>query len=766
MTTWKVSLFVLCTLILISTAGIAGADEVNAEVNGTDATPPESIINLEETSVGLNWITWTWENPYDIDFSHVMVYIDGAFATNTSDGFYNSTDLTERVHTISTKTVDTAGNINPTWVNDSASTATVNVEFVGSFGGPISDVAVSGDYAYIGQGKNLVVLDMTNVSKPSEVGRLIIPSVVTGVAIAGNYAYVTAGGSIYFDSSLDSNAGLFIVDITDPSTLKFTGNYYIGDSGDSVNDVAIAGNYAYIASGENGLIILDIANSSTPTFAGSYDTAGYAWNVAVVSNYAYIATLEHGLAIVDISDPSEPTLAGGYDTARYVRGVAISGNYAYITGSNDLIIIDITDPSAPTLAGSYNTAGDGYGVAISGNYAYVTLFYSSDYENYSEEYAGFDIMDISNSSSPRLVSRYVTPTGFLSDIIISDNYAYVTAGYIYNYTFLEGTIGLFIVDISNSSTLKLMGRYDAADWAMDVEISDNYAYIADINNDLFIVDVTNPYSPKFISSYATAGPVCEVTVSGNYAYVAAGYGGFVIVDISDPYLPILAGSYACVASDLAIADNYAYIVSDESGLVILDITNPSALKFVGSYDTSDAESVVVLGNYAYVADYWKGLMILDITDPSSPSLVGGYNTAGYAHKVAIEGHYAYIAADEQGLVIVDISDPSSPTRVSNYDTGGEAYDVVVSGNYAYIADSDLVILDISSPLSPTLAGSYDTAGSAWNVAVAGNYAYVADWANGLVIMKVEKTAEKTAGLGLLLALSAIGGVLLLLRRMK
>ncbi|HML26061.1 MAG TPA: PGF-pre-PGF domain-containing protein, partial [Methanomethylovorans sp.] len=56
-------------------------------------TPPASIINLKETGTGQNWIRWTWANPTDADFSHVMVYLDNVFITNTSDGFYNASGL-------------------------------------------------------------------------------------------------------------------------------------------------------------------------------------------------------------------------------------------------------------------------------------------------------------------------------------------------------------------------------------------------------------------------------------------------------------------------------------------------------------------------------------------------------------------------------------------------------------------------------------------------------------------------------------------------
>jgi len=85
-----------------------------------DSTPPAPISNLSVsvTSFGpyLNKINWTWDNPSDSDFSHCMIYIDGVFVTNTTYNFFTST--TDRGNiTISIRTVDTSGNVNPEWVN-------------------------------------------------------------------------------------------------------------------------------------------------------------------------------------------------------------------------------------------------------------------------------------------------------------------------------------------------------------------------------------------------------------------------------------------------------------------------------------------------------------------------------------------------------------------------------------------------------------------------------------------------------------------------
>ncbi len=88
-----------------------------------DTVPPSSVTHLNESSVGIDWIRWTWTNPKDIDFQHVMVYFNGEFVTNTSDVFYNAIGLAEgTTHTIMIQTVDTSGNINSRPVSDSATT--------------------------------------------------------------------------------------------------------------------------------------------------------------------------------------------------------------------------------------------------------------------------------------------------------------------------------------------------------------------------------------------------------------------------------------------------------------------------------------------------------------------------------------------------------------------------------------------------------------------------------------------------------------------
>ncbi len=121
-----------------------------------DITPPTSITNLSNMSFAQNYINWTWTDPADPDFTNVSVWIDAVFKANISKGtqFYNATGFApDSDHTISTRTIDTNGNVNQTWVNHTArtsSSATANFEnwqyyrdiTINNTGGPLTDYQV------------------------------------------------------------------------------------------------------------------------------------------------------------------------------------------------------------------------------------------------------------------------------------------------------------------------------------------------------------------------------------------------------------------------------------------------------------------------------------------------------------------------------------------------------------------------------------------------------------------------------------------------
>ena len=116
-----------------ATLGTWNVSAIASNPNGTDmqtwwwtvkdVTPLASISNLHNTTYAPIYINWSWTNPADGDFNHTMVYINGLWEENVSSllNYYNATGLSPNTNnTISTRTVDTSGDVNQTWVNHSA----------------------------------------------------------------------------------------------------------------------------------------------------------------------------------------------------------------------------------------------------------------------------------------------------------------------------------------------------------------------------------------------------------------------------------------------------------------------------------------------------------------------------------------------------------------------------------------------------------------------------------------------------------------------
>jgi PKD repeat protein len=108
------------TIYANQTGFIDDSESLSFEV--LDTAPPASITNITNTT-GTTWINWTWNNPGDPDFDFTLIYLNGMWKTATSNNYYLAEGLNASTeYEIETRTVDTEGNINATWVNQTAKT--------------------------------------------------------------------------------------------------------------------------------------------------------------------------------------------------------------------------------------------------------------------------------------------------------------------------------------------------------------------------------------------------------------------------------------------------------------------------------------------------------------------------------------------------------------------------------------------------------------------------------------------------------------------
>lgn len=230
------------------------------------------------------------------------------------------------------------------------------------------DVAVAGSYAYVADwGGRLQVVDVSNPASPTTAGFVEIPlgHLTRGVAVAGSYAY-TAGGA----------PSLAVIDVSDPTTPTIVGG--LGPI-ISAYRVALAGSYACVLGfvPPVTLTVIDVSNPTTPTVVGSVEVAeGIA--ITVAGSYAYVAAGSNGLQVVDVSNPTAPTVVGGIAPPIGSSGyVAVAGTRAYILSSyssywGEMHVIDVSNPAAPAFVDSVAMPAWGWGdIATQGACVYT-----------------------------------------------------------------------------------------------------------------------------------------------------------------------------------------------------------------------------------------------------------------------------------------------------------------------------------------------------------------------------------------------------------
>lgn len=587
----------------------------------------------------------------------------------------------------------------------------LNLEYVGHTGGEVNSVTLQGNYAYVGEGPNLAILDISMPGSVALVSRsFLFPSWVGGIVVSGGLAYIANGES-----------GLRILNVSDPAAPIEVSSI---DTQTPAAGVALMGNYAYVVDLTDvllggGLRVIDVTVPGDPVEVGFLDTE-FTADVALSGTYAYVVRgMYRSMLVVDISDPSNPVEVGSYDPSALSTSIAIVGDYAYLaTSGSGMRILDISDPTDPTEIGSFTSSGSVRDIAVQGSFAFLAE------DNVP---SGLRIVDVSDPTNPTEAGFHTMPA-WASGVGVSGNYAYVAAG----------TSGLRVVDVSDPSSLTETDFYDIPNWVAGVSVVGDYAYLTSPSDDMPIIQVITPTLPLQVGLFDTETTIRDVAVQGNYAYVGADgvSPGLHVVDVSDPANPSEVGYLATTSgtSGVAVEGNYAYLASGD--LRVVDITDPTAPIEVGFLAVS-MNDVTVFGGFAYLARYpFDGIGIVDVSDPTQPVDVGDLGAYSLSAPVVVGG-FAYVASGGAGLSVVDVTDPVSPTVVGTYDTPGDAVDLAVEDIYAYIADgqSGLRMIDISDPANPVEIAYFDTPDNASGVSAVSGTIYVADQMAGLIILQ-------------------------------
>lgn len=325
-----------------------------------------------------------------------------------------------------------------------------------------------------------------------------------------------------------------------------------------VLQVQLRGEYAYVAAGEGGLRVYDVAQIDQKGFSERITTAPvsrFGQKFWVKTKYATAVAAPTTLAV----DPARWRMK--------TDGTMIDpASAARLTGAARRELVNEEQPIHPLFA--YLYVVDKYEGLILVNAA--TLLDGDPLNNYLKR--ALDPSKYANGA--------FNPGGALNDannVTIAGHYAYVTTAH-----------GLAVVDIDDPLNPRITRQIGAPELrnprALAVQF--RYAFVVD-DEGLKVLNLDDAGSPKLVpDATVSLAEAHDVYVARTYAYVANGKEGIAIVDVEQPQHPRLDQTFNAdgklndvhqVKVAMANASLFAYVADGKNGLRILQLTSPETM---------------------------------------------------------------------------------------------------------------------------------------------------------------------------------------------
>ncbi|MFN2531479.1 MAG: hypothetical protein ABR555_09300 [Pyrinomonadaceae bacterium] len=322
-----------------------------------------------------------------------------------------------------------------------------------------------------------------------------------------------------------------------------------------VLQVQLRGEYAYVAAGEGGLRVYDVAQIDQKGFSERITTAPvsrFGQRLWVKTKYATAVAAPSTLAV----DPARWRIKAD--------GSMIDPESAIrMTGVERQQLVNEEQPIHPLYA--YLYVVDKYEGLILVNAA--TLLDGDPLNNF-----------LKRALDPqKYPGGAFNPDGALTDagnISIAGTHAYVTTAR-----------ALVVVNIDHPLSPQVVKQIPLKN-PRSVAIQFRYAFVVD-DDGLKVVDVREPENARLVSNaYVPLADARDVYIARTYAYVANGKEGIAIIDVEEPEHPRLDQEYNAngqlgdvnqVKIAMTNASLFAYVADGRNGLRILQLTSPETM---------------------------------------------------------------------------------------------------------------------------------------------------------------------------------------------
>lgn len=404
--------------------------------------------------------------------------------------------------------------------------------FVNLTGGNHGLATVGNQWAFSGTSDTVDIFTRHIVISPVDTKRKSVTSTVTWqqdeqrsgtISLASRFTdWLSTGGK----GSAPSLVACFNLDVSNSSN----------ETADGIS-IASQGNYLYLGRQNNNgyeFFIIDITTLSSPALLGKLTTGDTANDIAIKGIYAYIASSDNSgeLTVVDISNPTAPTVAAKFNLTAANSGnanadalaLAVStGNDLYLTrttsAGKEFYVFNISNPVAPTLTGSIDLNGNVKEIGVIGNYVYGA---SSDN---SQE---FQVIDVTTASSPSMVVSLDLNEGATQPDALSIGIGTNTV-----YLGRDGSAApeFYSINITNPLAPSIQSTLDIGTHTLQsIDYDDGLTFVFFANTasgveDYQVIDVSNALSPALLTNLNLNGTPYKLVYSAtkDAVMIASGY---------------------------------------------------------------------------------------------------------------------------------------------------------------------------------------------------------------------------------------------------
>ena len=370
-----------------------------------------------------------------------------------------------------------------------------------------STVAVYDDYAYVGFRDSTKIYD---ISDPNDIQFIV-----------DNRNFLVSNYIIFQDTL--GFMGTRCYNFSNPLNPQLIGDFYFRDGyfDFSKNDElsAIISRETYESNYSVSLI--DWSMASEPRLINTFDTPEPSEDVAINGDYAYIANGADGITVVNISNPNNPAIVRKLYDIGTIDNLCISNNLAYYQTKAGFKLFNISSADNPQQIINYRDYDFlVYDMSVDGDFAYQLRMENGAYQN---KYLA--IFNISNPSNPELVQSIDISAEGYQKIIVKEGYAYLSVAY--------GNLAIF--DLRNPEQPEQVGVYEKRSINREFDIAFPYLYICSCYHGLEIVNIADPSNPYLENIGDSLSNITSyINVHEQYAYTT--YSDTIkVFDISNPY---------------------------------------------------------------------------------------------------------------------------------------------------------------------------------------------------------------------------------------